>query len=58
MGVKGALLLIQRSDRGLRPNIGYSQPVTTSVHISRQLVLFCVERRKAWRFLQSKAGHR
>ncbi len=24
--------------------------------ISRQLVLFCVERRKAWRLLQSKAG--
>ncbi len=26
--------------------------------LSRQLVLFCVERRKAWRMLQSKAGHR
>ena len=24
--------------------------------ISRQLVLFCVERRKSWRLLQSKAG--
>ena len=24
--------------------------------ISRQMVLFCVERRKAWRMLQSKAG--
>ncbi len=24
--------------------------------ISRQLVMFCVERRKAWRLLQSKAG--
>ena len=24
--------------------------------ISRQLVLFCIERRKAWRMLQSKAG--
>ena len=24
--------------------------------MSRQLVLFCVERRKAWRMLQSKAG--
>ncbi len=24
--------------------------------ISRQLVLFCMERRKAWRMLQSKAG--
>jgi len=27
-----------------------------SMVISRQLVLFCVERRKAWRMLQSKAG--
>jgi pyruvate-ferredoxin/flavodoxin oxidoreductase len=26
------------------------------VALSRQLVLFCVERRKAWRLLQSKAG--
>ena len=24
--------------------------------ISRQMVLFCVERRKAWRLLQSRAG--
>ena len=24
--------------------------------LSRQMVLFCVERRKAWRMLQSKAG--
>jgi pyruvate-ferredoxin/flavodoxin oxidoreductase len=24
--------------------------------VSRQTVLFCVERRKAWRMLQSKAG--
>ena len=24
--------------------------------LSRQLVLFCVERRKAWRLLQSKVG--
>ncbi len=24
--------------------------------MSRQMVLFCVERRKAWRLLQSKAG--
>ncbi len=28
------------------------------VGISRQLVLFCVERRKGWRMLQSKAGVR
>ena len=24
--------------------------------LSRQMVLFCIERRKSWRFLQSKAG--
>ncbi len=29
---------------------------TTYYALSRQLVLFCVERRKAWRMLQSKAG--
>ncbi|MGA2205266.1 MAG: 2-oxoacid:acceptor oxidoreductase family protein [Terracidiphilus sp.] len=29
---------------------------TVHYAISRQLVLFCVERRKAWRLLQSKAG--
>ena len=29
---------------------------TTHYAISRQLVMFCVERRKAWRMLQSKAG--
>jgi len=29
---------------------------TTYYSISRQLVMFCVERRKAWRMLQSKAG--
>jgi len=28
----------------------------TTMALSRQLVLFCVERRKAWRLLQSKAG--
>jgi len=30
--------------------------VPQAMSISRQLVLFCVERRKAWRLLQSKAG--
>ena len=29
---------------------------TRTMAISRQLVLFCVERRKSWRMLQSKAG--
>ena len=34
------------------------EPTATSstASLSRQLVLFCVERRKAWRMLQSKAG--
>ena len=29
---------------------------TVHYALSRQLVMFCVERRKAWRMLQSKAG--
>jgi pyruvate-ferredoxin/flavodoxin oxidoreductase len=29
---------------------------TITYALSRQLVMFCVERRKAWRMLQSKAG--
>ena len=29
---------------------------TVTYALSRQLVMFCVERRKAWRMLQSKAG--
>jgi len=29
---------------------------TTTYALSRQLVMFCTERRKAWRMLQSKAG--
>jgi pyruvate-ferredoxin/flavodoxin oxidoreductase len=29
---------------------------STYYALSRQLVMFCVERRKAWRMLQSKAG--
>jgi pyruvate-ferredoxin/flavodoxin oxidoreductase len=29
---------------------------TTYYALSRQLVMFCIERRKAWRMLQSKAG--
>ena len=35
--------------QGTNGNVEYSA-------LSRQLVLFCVERRKAWRMLQSKAG--
>ena len=26
------------------------------VKLSRQMVLFCIERRKAWRYLQGRAG--
>jgi len=38
----------------LAPSKAGGEP--TYMTISRQLVLFCVERRKAWRMLQSKAG--
>ena len=41
----GVYIKVQEEDG----SIGYRS-------ISRQLVLFCVERRKAWRMLQSKAG--
>lgn len=37
--------------------VDYSKDGTPSIHIlSRQMVLFCIERRKAWRQLQSRAG--
>jgi pyruvate-ferredoxin/flavodoxin oxidoreductase len=43
-------------DRGIY-TVAYEDDGTPSYHIvSRQMVLFCVERRKAWRLLQSKAG--
>ncbi|MGP8227487.1 MAG: 2-oxoacid:acceptor oxidoreductase family protein, partial [Terracidiphilus sp.] len=48
--------------RAFTPDFGVSITVsdeagnTTHYAISRQLVMFCVERRKAWRMLQSKAG--
>jgi pyruvate-ferredoxin/flavodoxin oxidoreductase len=48
--------------RAFIPDFGVSITVadeagkTTDYAISRQLVMFCVERRKAWRMLQSKAG--
>jgi pyruvate-ferredoxin/flavodoxin oxidoreductase len=48
--------------RAFIPDFGVSITVsdeagkTTQYAISRQLVMFCVERRKAWRMLQSKAG--
>jgi pyruvate-ferredoxin/flavodoxin oxidoreductase len=48
--------------RAFIPDFGVTITVTdeagkiTCYAISRQLVMFCVERRKAWRMLQSKAG--
>ncbi len=37
--------------------ISYAEDGSPVYHVvSRQLVLFCVERRKAWRILQSRAG--
>ncbi len=42
---KGVYTLIEMADGSLKP-----------VGLTRQMVLFCVERRKSWRLLQSKAG--
>ena len=43
-------------DRGVYA-IDYADDGSPRYHIlSRQMVIFCVERRKAWRLLQSKAG--
>ncbi len=37
--------------------VEYGADAAPSYHsLSRQMVLFCVERRKAWRMLQSRAG--
>ena len=53
---------LQRDHRSFVPDFGVYIKVqgandqTEYRAISRQLVLFCVERRKAWRMLQSKAG--
>ena len=43
-------------DFGVFIKVQESNGETEYRSISRQLVLFCVERRKAWRMLQSKAG--
>jgi pyruvate-ferredoxin/flavodoxin oxidoreductase len=43
-------------DFGVYIKVQGSNGATEYRAISRQLVLFCVERRKAWRMLQSKAG--
>jgi pyruvate-ferredoxin/flavodoxin oxidoreductase len=52
---------LQRDHRAYVPDFGVFIRVQAGDHveyraISRQLVLFCVERRKAWRLLQSKVG--
>jgi pyruvate-ferredoxin/flavodoxin oxidoreductase len=38
----------------IQADVGDGKPRTLT--LSRQMVLFCVERRKSWRLLQSKAG--
>jgi pyruvate-ferredoxin/flavodoxin oxidoreductase len=43
-------------DFGVYIKVGGTNGTTEYRSLSRQLVLFCVERRKAWRMLQSKAG--
>ncbi len=43
-------------DFGVYITVADESGKTTYYAISRQLVMFCVERRKAWRMLQSKAG--
>ncbi len=55
--------IFDESDRSYVPDFGvYIQAEVAGkmkwLLISRQTVLFCVERRKAWRMLQSKAGQR
>lgn len=42
---QGVFTMVEGADGQLRP-----------IGLSRHMVLFCVERRKAWRMLQSKAG--
>jgi pyruvate-ferredoxin/flavodoxin oxidoreductase len=43
-------------DFGVYIKVGGTNGTVEYRAVSRQLVLFCVERRKAWRLLQSKAG--
>ncbi len=42
--------------RGVYTRVPEPDGSLAPIGISRQMVLFCVERRKAWRMLQSKAG--
>jgi len=45
-------------DFGVYIEIDNGEAGTSLMALSRQMVLFCVERRKAWRMLQSRAGVR
>ena len=48
---------LDKSHRAFVPDFGvYAHTDNGPMLLSKQLVLFCVERRKAWRMLQSKAG--
>ena len=46
-------LIASRGLPAIRPSL---QQRTKHLLASRQVVLFCIERRRAWRMLQSKAG--
>ena len=48
--------LVRARLRRLHQGAGRRTATSSTASLSRQLVLFCVERRKAWRMLQSKAG--
>ncbi|MBP9893683.1 MAG: hypothetical protein KBG84_17395, partial [Planctomycetes bacterium] len=43
-------------DFGVYIEVEDAEEKVKTLALSRQMVLFCVERRKAWRLLQSKAG--
>ena len=45
-------------DFGVYLDVDNGDAGTSTVALSRQMVLFCVERRKAWRMMQSRAGIR
>jgi pyruvate-ferredoxin/flavodoxin oxidoreductase len=43
-------------DFGVYIEVDNGDAGSSSMTLSRQMVLFCVERRKAWRLMQSRAG--
>ena len=43
-------------DFGVYIDVDNGDGTSNTVALSRQMVLFCVERRKAWRMMQSRAG--